>query len=215
MRPPPSSNSELNQFRIVLNMNGKQVLTAIGVGLVGGAGVFWYTHKDEPGEILDQIIDAVVTLTTTDESRLAQLQPDVEAAVRAVIADAVSAGFAVKVGQTLRTSAQEKIQIDAGRTSATQTHSWHQIGRAVDLYVIDPTTGDVCYKGQRPDLALQLARFAEARGFRQLGFNADGSPRYINGKKGPIWDVGHIEYRAPYGTLAQAIAAEGPHYGIG
>jgi len=153
-------------------------------------------------------------LTSSDETRLAQLQPDAEAAFRGLIAQLAADGLSVKVGQTLRTPAQEKAAIDSGH-SAVKTHSWHEIGRAADLYPIDPDTGSADLDGVRLDLFAQMHTTAVGLGFRSIAFNADGSKHLITNSAGKlIWDGGHLEWRAPYGSIAEAVAAEGAAYGI-
>lgn len=184
-------------------------------GLALGVGAFWWIHRDEAGSLLDKLADAAVVLTSTDEQRLSQLEPVTQEQVRGLIAELANQGIQVKVGQTLRTSAQEKAAIESGHTSANLKVSWHQLGRAVDLYPIDPDTGKWDRDGNRVDLFLSLARTAESLGFRQLGFNADDSKRLLtsaNGKK--IWDGGHVEWREPYGSIAEAVASEGAAFGL-
>lgn len=169
--------------------------------------------SDDGGPV-DQLGDALVTLTSSDEARLAKLEPSTQEQVRGLIADLAAQGLSVKVGQTLRTPAEEKADVAAGKSSATLVHSWHEIGRAVDLYPIDPATGAPDLNGSNVDLFHTMVDAATARGFRSLAFNSDGSRRYINTTRGPVWDGGHLEWRAPYGSIAEAIAAEGPNYGI-
>lgn len=182
-------------------------------GLALGVGAFWWLHRDEPGELLDKLADAAVALTTTDEQRLAQLEPVTQAQVRALISELAGQGIGVKVGQTLRSSAQEKALIEAGKTSSSLKVSWHQLGRAVDLYPLD-ADGRPDLSGKNLVAIRAIADTAEGMGFRQLGFNADGTKRIIQSAKGPIWDSGHIEWRAPYDSIAQAVAAEGEQFGL-
>jgi hypothetical protein len=121
----------------------------------------------------------------------------------------------VHVGQTLRSSAQEKDAIASGHSSSTLKVSWHQLGRAVDLYPIDPDTGVADTSGARDDLFQQMVATARTLGFRSLAYEDDGVTRhYIQGTKGPIWDGGHLEWRAPYSSISEAVAAEGADYGI-
>jgi hypothetical protein len=185
----------------------------VGAGLAAGATAWWWFGRDR-FDLIDEIGDAVTELTSSDESRLAQLQPDAQAAFRQLIAALADQGVAVHVGQTLRTPAQERAVIDAGR-SAVKTHSWHELGRAADLYPIDPATGKADLDAERIDLFQQMHATAEGLGFRSIAFNADGSKHLITNSAGrKIWDGGHLEWRAPYGTIAEAVAAEGPAYGI-
>jgi len=197
-----------------MQLSTRQWLILAGGTLAGGLVAFWWLNRDEPGALVDQLGDAVVTLTSSDESRLEELEPMTQDQVRALIANLAGQGIGVHVGQTLRTSAQEKDAIAAGHTSAALVTSWHQLGRAVDLYPLDDN-GKPDLTGSNLDAIRAIASTAEGMGFRQLAFNADGSKRIIQGTKGPIWDSGHIEWRSPYGSIAEAVAAEGANYGIG
>jgi hypothetical protein len=197
-----------------MQLSTRQWLILGAAALGGGVLAFYWANKDEPGALVDQLGDALVDLTSSEESRLEQLEPVTQEQVRALISTLAGQGIAVHVGQTLRTAAQEKDAQDSGHTSASLVTSWHQIGRAVDLYPLDDA-GKVDYSGTNLDAIRAIADTAESMGFRQLAFNADGSKRIIQGSKGPIWDSGHIEWRAPYGSIAEAVAAEGANYGIG
>ena len=162
----------------------------------------------------DEIGDQVVQLTSSAEERLAKLQPDVQAQLRALLDGLAAEGISVHVGQTLRTPAQEKAVIDAGK-SAVKSHSWHELGRAVDLYPINPDTGNADLKGARVDLFRRMHEIAGALGWRGIAFTSDGEKRFITNAEGkPIWDGGHLEWRAPFGSIAEAVAAEGAAFGI-
>lgn len=179
-----------------------------------GLGYYLLRARDGAGSVLDQVGDDLVLLTTSEESRLADLEAGTQAAARALIQALHEDGLEVHVGQTLRTTAQERAQIDAGH-SAVKTHSWHELGRALDLYPINPDTGSPDFDGIRIDLFVRMHDAAAAAGFHGLAFNPDGTKRLITtaaGKK--IWDAGHLEWRAPYGTIAQAVAAEGAAFGV-
>jgi hypothetical protein len=55
-----------------------------------------------------------------------------------------------------------------------------------------------------------LALYEEAHkipGLRSLAYHPDGSKLLLNGR---TWDAGHVEFRNPYGTLAEAVDAEAP-----
>jgi len=193
--------------------HGVKVFLGLAVGAGAGVAVFWWTHRNDPGALIDQIGDALATLTTSDETRLSQMQVDAQAATRALIDDLAGQGIPVHIGQTLRTSAQEKSAIDSGHSAVT-TVSWHQLGRAVDLYPLyaDGTTD---YSGDNLPAIAAIAGTAERYGFRQLAFNADGSKKIIHNAAGKaIWDSGHIEFRAPYSTIAEAVSAEGADFGL-
>jgi len=191
-----------------------RLVAYVGGGLVLGAGTFWWLHRDEPGALLDKLADALVTLTSSETQRLEQLEPVTQEQVRGLIAELERQGIGVYVGQTLRSSAQEKALIDAGRTAGSLKISWHQLGRAVDLYPLD-ASGAADRSGTNIEAIRAIATTAEQLGFRQLAFNADGSKRLITNAEGrPIWDSGHIEWRAPYGSIAEAVATEGERFGL-
>ena len=185
----------------------------VGAGAVSGALAWWYFGR-ERFDIIDEIGDAIAQLTSTDEMRLAQLQPDAQQAARAMIDHLAQNGLRVKVGQTLRTPAQEKAAIDSGH-SAVKTHSWHELARALDVYPYDPDTGALDLDGNNIELFRAIADAGQMFGFRSIAFNADGSKHLITNSAGKkIWDGGHLEYREPYGSIAEAVAAEGAQYGI-
>lgn len=183
------------------------LLTAIIAGLM--------VFPDETAETFHAIGDFVYDLTTSEQSRFNQLQPDVQAQLTSLIGALDEQGIRVRVGQTLRTKAQEQAQIDAGH-SAVKTHSWHELGRAVDLCPYDPATGALAI-GNDSDIEVfrTLHATAAANGWRGIAFNSDGSKMLITNSKGKkIWDGCHLEWRDPYGTIAEAVAVEGGAYGI-
>lgn len=160
-------------------------------------------------------VDDLRELTSSEESRLEELEYETQGQVRGLISDLSSQGIAVYVGSTLRSAAAEADAIASGRSAVTSV-SWHQIGRAVDLYPIDPDTGSADYNGVRVDLFQAMVAAARARGFRSLAFEDDGvTKHYITTSRGKVWDGGHLEWRAPYATIAEAVSAEGSTYGLG
>jgi len=189
------------------------------LGLLAGIGLAaWLLKRESEGDdmgIFDSIGDIWVQLTTSEESRIAQLQSEVQAELRALLSDLFAEGIPVEVGATLRTSAQEKALIAAGKTSADLKISWHQLGRAVDMYTIDPDTGIVDRAGKNIEQYRRMHAIAAAHGWRGIAFNSDGSQKYITNSKGKkVWDGGHLEWRAPYGSIAQAVQVEGAQYGL-
>lgn len=183
-------------------------------GVAGVFGLRWLYQQTTGDDPLDILGDDLVALTSTDDQRIQQMQPDAAAAVYALVQNLSDQGISVHVGQTLRTAAAEKKAIADGKSAET-TYSWHEIGRAVDMYPIDPNTGKPDMDGVRDDLFQKMVAAALPLGFRSLAYEADGVTRhYIQTSKGPVWDGGHLEYRSPYSSLAQAIAAEGAAYGI-
>jgi len=103
-------------------------------------------------------------------------------------------GIRVKVGSTARSYAAQALAFEQGR-SGTRAGG-HQKGRAVDLYPIDPQTGFPDYAGRNIELYRRMHAVAAGLGWHGLAFNADGSPRYIEGGNGrKFWDGGHLEWR--------------------
>jgi hypothetical protein len=195
--------------------------TKIGLFLaLGGAavaGAAYWSERDEDGGIVDTALDMLALLTSTEASRVDQLQPEVQTQLLSLIGTLADQGLKVYVGSTRRTAAQEKANVDKGVTSAGLTYSWHELGRAVDLYPVDPDTGKPDLAGKRLDLFIQMHAAAKAAGWRGIAFEADGVTRhYLTNSKGKkVWDGGHLEWRAPHATIAAAVAAEGSDYGIG
>jgi len=181
---------------------GAMVAIVIGVLLLA----------QEDGGVLDTIGDAFDMLTSTEEDRLARLEPGTQQMVRQLIAEALAAGIRLHIGQTLRTPAEEKAVI-AGGKSAVKTHSWHELGRAVDLY--PDYAGRPDYDAVDLESYRRFHSIATTLGFRSLAFNDDGTKHLITNAQGKkIWDGGHVEWRSPYGSIAEAVAAEGSAYGI-
>ena len=195
--------------------------TKIGAFLVAGgaavAGAAWWSTRDEDGGILETAMDAITLLTSSETSRMDKLLPEVGDRLLELIAVLADRGIKVYVGQTLRTAAQERANVEAGKTSAGLRYSWHELGRAVDLYPVDPATGKADLQGRRVDLFIEMHKAAKAIGWRGIAFEADGVTKHNlrNAKGRPVWDGGHLEWRAPYATILAAIAAEGAAYGIG
>lgn len=189
----------------------RQHLLLAGAGLAAGAAAWYVTVGTNP---VDELADLAVALTTTDEERIARLSPETQGAAMQLLAALAARGISVKVGQTFRTPADEKAAIDADRSAVT-SHSWHELGRAWDLYPIDPGTGSPDMKGANLDLFRAMHETAAQLGWRGLAFDADGNRRYITTRSGKrIWDGGHLEWRAPYASIGEAVAAEGAAYGI-
>ncbi len=172
-------------------------LTALVIGV--------YLIAQDDGGLADELGDALDMLTSTEAYRLSRLEPQTRAMVQQLIADSWNEdGIRLTVGQTDRTPAQEKALVAGGKTAASLKVSWHELGRAVDLY---PDNRDD--PGSLGAYQTFHAR-AVAMGFRSIAFNADGSKHLIKNSAGKmIWDGGHIEWREPYDTIAQAVQAEG------
>lgn len=180
----------------------------------GGADSVGIDDNSIVGLTINEAGDALASITSTEEGRLEELEPDTQSLVRQLLNQMADQGIHVLVGSTGRTMAQEKADVSNGKSSKGQTYSWHMIGRAVDLYPINPDTGKPDYNGVRDDLFQTMASLATSLGLRSLAYNNDGTRRYLNTVKGKVWDGGHVEYHGPYGDLASAIATEGSAYGI-
>jgi hypothetical protein len=149
-------------------------------------------------------------VTKAEIDRLDQLTPDTRLRVDMVIAALAKRGYDAFVGATARTAAEVEAARLAGRSSAGQTRSWHELGRAVDIRPRKVTggpnydTGPASYPFWR---ALQDE--AEAAGMRCLAYRSSGAKLLIKTVNGFRWDPGHCEYRYPYKTLKEALTASG------
>lgn len=146
----------------------------------------------------------VRALSASEASRRAKLIEEVRLALDELRAELAAEGIETFVGSTLRTTSDQALNVSNG-TSAT-SQSWHLLGRAVDLYPIDPITKQPDLDGRTWDtLFRRMHELAPHHGFRGLAFNADGSRRYLTTSKGKIWDGGHLEFP---GGMTWAVAAE-------
>lgn len=119
-----------------------------------------------------------------EDARLKRLQPHIRARVLELQRRLRARGVRTFVGTTRRTTA-EQTEAQAADRSATP-RSWHLIGRAVDLYVIDPTTGQPDTMARRLDLYKIL--WEEAK---RLGAVVFTKPiRLKSGKK--LFDAAHV-----------------------
>lgn len=194
--------------------------TKIGLFLAAAGGAVataaWWSSRDEDGGFVDTTLDVLTLLSSSETARMDQLQDEPKQKLLELIGTLADQGIRVYVGQTLRTAAEEKSNVDKGVTSAGLQYSWHELGRAVDLYPVDPDTGKADYAVKRLDLYIAMHAAAKAAGWRGIAFEADGVTRhYLTNSKGKkIWDGGHLEWRSPYPTLVAAIDAEGSAYGL-
>jgi hypothetical protein len=138
-------------------------------------------------------------LLTSEEARMAQLLPQVRSALQALRARLDAEGIPTHVGSTRRDPDEQAAIVARGR-SATK-RSWHLLGRAVDLYPLDPATGQPDTAGRHFALFRRMHELADTVGpmtgrwgWRGLAFNADGSRRFITTNKGKVWDGGHLEF---------------------
>lgn len=153
-------------------------------------------------------------MTRAELARLAQLTPETRLRAERVIDHLRARGYNCFIGQTRRDAAQVAATVKAGRSSATLKHSWHELGRAVDLR-LRIANGIVSYDTSPASEPFYraLQEEAEREGMRCLAYRKNGEKLWLKTKKGRIWDPGHIEYRAPYQSIEEAYAAEGQKVG--
>ena len=157
-----------------------------------------------PGEASDP------ELTPSEEARLELCHPDAKLRFTAIAAAMWYRGLPVYIGETGRTDAEQAAAVAAGHSSEHQVHSWHTLRppRACDFRKrlsgnrADPTTNDEAF-------FRALYEEATIAGCRSLAFRADGTKLLLQTTHGQVWDAGHVEYREPYLSLAEAFAAEG------
>jgi hypothetical protein len=143
-----------------------------------------------------------------EQARLSQLIPAAEARARAILAAMALRGMPAYVGETARSQAEQDAAVASGHSSANEHHDWHMLKRAVDFRKrlpgdhADPTTHDEAF-------FRALYEEATIAGCRSLAFHPDGTKLLIHTVHGDVWDAGHVEYREPYLSLADAFAAEG------
>jgi hypothetical protein len=179
------------------------------LGAIVGLGLALLIISNEDSDVIDEIGDWLATLTTSEQTRLDQLEPGTRDMVQQLLLASQAAGAPLYVGQTRRTPAQEKKLKAAGKTSQSLTVSWHELGRAVDLYPLT-SAGSPDYDGADLDGFRTFQGIAVSMGFRSLAFNDDGSKHLITNSKGKkIWDGGHVEWRDPYDSIGAAVASEG------
>lgn len=157
-------------------------------------------------------------MTPAEHARIALLVPPFQARVKAICQRMVERGYPEPyIGQTARSYLEQQAALARGTTSSGQKWSWHFIfmkgqkcydegARAVDFrYRLehdkpDPTT-------QHEDFFRALYEEATWAGCRSLAYKPDEhglTKLYLNG--GRLWDAGHVEYREPYESLAEAVA---------
>jgi hypothetical protein len=119
-------------------------------------------------------------------------------------------GIKLYTGSTKRTRGQQAALVAKG-ASAVKTASWHESGRAVDAYPIDPKTGKPDLQGKN-EAAFRLMHQEWAKlGGTGLAYSPypDGAKRYLATSKGKVWDGGHLEYRGGFPTALAALKASG------
>ncbi|HET7037173.1 MAG TPA: hypothetical protein VFI42_15920 [Thermomicrobiaceae bacterium] len=150
-------------------------------------------------------------MTTAELDRLALLHPEALWRVERVIQRMAARGFDVYVGRTLGTAADVAAAVAAGRAAKGMKVDWHMLRRAADLRQRKKDGGpNFDQSAASEPFWRALYEEATAMGLRSLAYHPDGTKFIIQTSKGPIWDSGHVEYRAPHATLAAAVAAELP-----
>lgn len=116
-------------------------------------------------------------------------------------------GIDTLIGQTFRTPQQQAVRVATGASDTEQ--SWHLIRRAVDLYPIDPATGQWDADGRTWDTLFRTMHdVAASHGWRGIAFagpGGQGARKFLRSGK---WDGGHLEYRGGL-TWAEAARREG------
>jgi hypothetical protein len=142
-----------------------------------------------------------------EQQRLDALVPEARQAFDQLIQAMATRGMEPYVGQVYRDPQQQAQAQKDGTTSKTQSISWHELRRAVDFRAKLPDgTEDLTTNNEQFFRAL-YEEATKIPGLRSLAYRDDGSKLLLNGK---TWDAGHVEYRQPYATLAQAVQAEAP-----
>jgi len=127
-----------------------------------------------------------------NDSAKVEASPDFAARVLQLVRALEAAGIKVRIGPFVRTPAEQQTAIDKGRSGTER--SKHLTARAIDLYPVDPTTGQPDYAGKRLDLYRRMVDIAKGQGWKSFAFKTDGSPRYLTNKQGGrFWDGGHLE----------------------
>lgn len=146
-----------------------------------------------------------MALTDAERSKVALLLPGVQAKYLQYRRHAEAEGIRECVTQTYRTVQQQHKKVAQKRS--TNLIGWHPLRRGIDRFIWDPIAQRWDNEAIKIDLYLKANRIAETHGFRQIGFNDDGTKRILTGN---IWDPFHIEWRHPWDTLVAAIEAEAP-----
>jgi hypothetical protein len=147
---------------------------------------------------------AVRKLSESEATRLAKLQPDVRDRVQQLREAAAAEGIETFVGSTKRSDDEQAAKLAAGLS--TTSNSWHELGRALELYVMAPDSAGKL----QPDFGVKMGTADKYRRLHKLSkrfggngipytgedggapFTADGKPAKLSNG---IWDVGHIEFR--------------------
>lgn len=142
-------------------------------------------------------------LTESEAARLDKLERDVRVQVERLREAAAAEGIETFVGSTRRSEAEQNAKLAAGLS--TTKNSWHELGRALELYVVGPD-GKPDMKVAQPgsqEKYRRLHQLAKRFGGNGIPYTGEGggAPFTADGKKATLsngaWDVGHIEFRMP------------------
>lgn len=142
------------------------------------------------GSIL--LVSADRTPSLSQRHNLTSLAPALRARLAQLIARMAARGIRLVVGSTKRDAETQAALVAAGR-SATHA-SKHLTGEAVDVYPVDPATGQVDVHGKNEALYRTLHAEWAALGGKGLAFTPypSGPKRYLQTNRGPVWDAGHL-----------------------
>lgn len=150
-----------------------------------------------------------LALTRTEWARLSRLEPDTRRRVETLIARLRARGIELHIGSTRRSEAEQAALVAEGKSA--NTISWHNSGRAVDLY--PKVGGKPDYDVTRPDLYRVMHQEWAALGGTGLAYSPypNGPNRLITtykaGKAKKVWDGGHVEFKGGFATPAEAYRA--------
>lgn len=152
-----------------------------------------------------------LALTRTQWARLMRLEPDTRHRVETLIARLRARGVEIHIGSTRRTETEQAQLVADGKSA--NTISWHNSGRAADLYPMIPGTSKPDFDVTRPDLYRIMHQEWAALGGSGIAYSPypNGPNRlittYKDGKAKKVWDGGHVEFKGPYATPAEAYRA--------
>lgn len=172
--------------------------------LVVGAVIAWLLYVG-PESAVETLMRA---LPESEAKRRAQLQPAARAALDALREDlSKNHGIETYVGQTARTKAQQATALSEDKSDTE--NSWHLLLLAVDLYPIDPATGQPDKAGKLWNtLFRKMHEVAPRHGWKGIAFDAQGKRKYL---KSGTWDGGHLQYTSgqTYAAAKAKFLAEG------
>lgn len=170
----------------------------LGLGLLAGAA--WATEV-----LVTRLVESAA-----EASAINAMIPPAAEALRTLRDALAQAGIMTRVGSTRRTAAEQAAALASGHSSTS--HSWHLLGRAVDLYPFDPLTGQPDMDGRNDGLFQQMHAIASSLGWTGLAYNADGTRRLLTNAAGQkYWDGGHLQWTEGM-TFADAQEADAEKY---